>query len=140
MRPAAKVPTLVDHGHRIRLYPHSSLSKYRRNAYPFDEDQKTVRPHYATSLLRSLHSVRASRRHLKQKSIHHAIFQDQSRLTLYFYYSRGHVSAGHGRVGKHRKHPGGRGMAGGQHHHRTNIDKYHPGYFVSLPGVSWPVL
>ena len=43
--------------------------------------------------------------------------------------SRGHVSAGHGRIGKHRKHPGGRGMAGGQHHHRTNIDKYHPGYF-----------
>lgn len=25
--------------------------------------------------------------------------------------------------------PGGRGMAGGQHHHRTNLDKYHPGYF-----------
>ncbi|OJD19877.1 60S ribosomal protein L27a [Emergomyces pasteurianus Ep9510] len=43
--------------------------------------------------------------------------------------SRGHVSAGYGRVGKHRKHPGGRGMAGGQHHHRTNLDKYHPGYF-----------
>lgn len=43
--------------------------------------------------------------------------------------SRGHVSAGHGRVGKHRKHPGGRGMAGGMHHHQTNIDKYHPGYF-----------
>jgi hypothetical protein len=42
---------------------------------------------------------------------------------------RGHVSAGKGRVGKHRKSPGGRGMAGGQHHHRTNIDKYHPGYF-----------
>merc|ERR1712098_563756 len=42
---------------------------------------------------------------------------------------RGHVSAGHGRVGKHRKHPGGRGLAGGQHHHRTNMDKYHPGYF-----------
>lgn len=20
-------------------------------------------------------------------------------------------------------------MAGGQHHHRTNVDKYHPGYF-----------
>jgi ribosomal protein L15 len=39
------------------------------------------------------------------------------------------VSAGYGRVGKHRKHPGGRGMAGGQHHHRTNLDKYHPGYF-----------
>lgn len=59
---------------------------------------------------------------------------------------RGHVSAGQGRVGKHRKHPGGRGLAGGQHHHRyvlhvfvpiasespifrTNFDKYHPGYF-----------
>lgn len=42
---------------------------------------------------------------------------------------RGNVSAGYGRVGKHRKSPGGRGMAGGQHHHRTNIDKYHPGYF-----------
>ncbi|PWN97719.1 60S ribosomal protein L28 [Tilletiopsis washingtonensis] len=42
---------------------------------------------------------------------------------------RGHVSGGHGRVGKHRKHPGGRGLAGGQHHHRTNFDKYHPGYF-----------
>ncbi|KAI8992684.1 ribosomal protein L18e/L15P, partial [Pilobolus umbonatus] len=42
---------------------------------------------------------------------------------------RGHVSAGHGRVGKHRKHPGGRGLAGGMHHHRINMDKYHPGYF-----------
>ncbi|KAG6377527.1 60S ribosomal protein L27a [Boletus reticuloceps] len=42
---------------------------------------------------------------------------------------RGHVSAGHGRVGKHRKHPGGRGLAGGMHHHRINFDKYHPGYF-----------
>ncbi len=42
---------------------------------------------------------------------------------------RGHVSAGHGRIGKHRKHPGGRGNAGGQHHHRINYDKYHPGYF-----------
>ncbi|PHH59550.1 hypothetical protein CDD81_2881 [Ophiocordyceps australis] len=42
---------------------------------------------------------------------------------------RGHVSHGHGRIGKHRKHPGGRGLAGGQHHHRTNMDKYHPGYF-----------
>jgi len=36
---------------------------------------------------------------------------------------------GQGRVGKHRKHPGGRGNAGGQHHHRINFDKYHPGYF-----------
>lgn len=23
-------------------------------------------------------------------------------------------------------------MAGGQHHHRTNMDKYHPGYFGKL--------
>eukprot|EP00871_Galdieria_phlegrea_P003426 jgi/Galph1/4084/GphlegSOOS_G2722.1 len=45
---------------------------------------------------------------------------------------RGHVSAGHGRIGKHRKHPGGRGNAGGQHHHRTLFDKYHPGYFGKL--------
>ncbi|KAH3745402.1 60S ribosomal protein L15/L27 [Pelomyxa schiedti] len=42
---------------------------------------------------------------------------------------RGHVCMGHGRVGKHRKHAGGRGNAGGQHHHRTLFDKYHPGYF-----------
>ncbi|ETV72785.1 60S ribosomal protein L27a [Aphanomyces astaci] len=42
---------------------------------------------------------------------------------------RGHVSAGHGRIGKHRKHPGGRGNAGGQHHHRILFDKFHPGYF-----------
>lgn len=61
---------------------------------------------------------------------------------------RGHVSHGHGRIGefetqsfickviiflkflgKHRKHPGGRGNAGGMHHHRINYDKYHPGYF-----------
>lgn len=42
---------------------------------------------------------------------------------------RGHVSHGHGRIGKHRKHPGGRGNAGGQHHHRILFDKFHPGYF-----------
>jgi hypothetical protein len=47
---------------------------------------------------------------------------------------RGHVSAGHGRVGKHRKHPGGRGLAGGAHHHRTNFDKYHPGLVHLLVG------
>lgn len=35
-------------------------------------------------------------------------------------------------VGKHRKHPGGRGNAGGMHHHRINFDKYHPGYFGKL--------
>lgn len=39
------------------------------------------------------------------------------------------MSAGHGRVGKHRKHPGGRGKAGGLTHHRTNFDRFHPGYF-----------
>ncbi|TYH84507.1 hypothetical protein ES332_D02G201700v1 [Gossypium tomentosum] len=42
---------------------------------------------------------------------------------------RGHVSAGHGRMGKHRKHPGGRGNAGGIHYHRILFEKYHPGYF-----------
>ncbi|KAI4382459.1 hypothetical protein MLD38_008422 [Melastoma candidum] len=47
---------------------------------------------------------------------------------------RGHVSAGHGRIGKHRKHPGGRGNAGGMHHHRILFDKYHPGYFGKVLG------
>ncbi|XP_022277558.1 60S ribosomal protein L27a-like [Canis lupus familiaris] len=42
---------------------------------------------------------------------------------------RGHMSHGHGRIGKHQKHPGGQGNAGGMHHHRINFDKYHPGYF-----------
>ena len=42
---------------------------------------------------------------------------------------RGQISAGRGRIGKHRKHPGGCGNSGGQHHHRINFDKYHPGYF-----------
>mmetsp|Transcript_12790 Transcript_12790/g.19248 ORF Transcript_12790/g.19248 Transcript_12790/m.19248 type:complete len:152 (-) Transcript_12790:158-613(-) len=42
---------------------------------------------------------------------------------------RGHVSHGHGRVGKHRKHPGGRGMAGGLTHMRIWMDRFHPGYF-----------
>uniref|UniRef100_A0A2K5ETN5 Large ribosomal subunit protein uL15 n=1 Tax=Aotus nancymaae TaxID=37293 RepID=A0A2K5ETN5_AOTNA len=41
---------------------------------------------------------------------------------------RGHMSHGHSHIGKHRKHPGGRGSAGGMHHHRINLDKYHPGY------------
>ena len=44
-------------------------------------------------------------------------------------HKRGHVSAGQGRIGKHRKHPHGRGNAGGQHHMRIRMDKYHPGYF-----------
>merc|ERR1711953_452538 len=42
---------------------------------------------------------------------------------------RGQISNGRGRIGKHRKHPGGCGNSGGQHHHRINFDKYHPGYF-----------
>ena len=42
---------------------------------------------------------------------------------------RGHVSHGGGRVGKNRKHESGRGNAGGMHHHRILMDKYHPGYF-----------
>ena len=42
---------------------------------------------------------------------------------------RGHVSHGHGRVGKHRKHSNGRGNAGGMHHLRILFNKYHPGYF-----------
>ena len=42
---------------------------------------------------------------------------------------RGHVSHGHGRIGKARRMGGGRGNAGGQHHHRILMDKFHPGYF-----------
>ncbi len=41
---------------------------------------------------------------------------------------RGKESHGHGRIGKHRKHPGGRGYSGGEHHERINVFKYHPGY------------
>uniref|UniRef100_A0A8C8X250 Large ribosomal subunit protein uL15 n=1 Tax=Panthera leo TaxID=9689 RepID=A0A8C8X250_PANLE len=39
---------------------------------------------------------------------------------------RGHVSHGHGHIGKHQKHPGGQGHAGGMHYDRINLDKYHP--------------
>ena len=46
------------------------------------------------------------------------------------------MSAGHGRIGKHRSHPGGRGNAGGQHHHRILFDKFHPGYFGKVSGLS----
>ena len=42
---------------------------------------------------------------------------------------RGHVSTGHGRIGKHKKHSGGRGNVGGMHHHRILFDKYHLDYF-----------
>lgn len=44
-------------------------------------------------------------------------------------HQRGSTFCGYGRVGKHKKHESGRGNAGGQHHHRINFDKYHPGYF-----------
>ena len=44
-------------------------------------------------------------------------------------HQRGSTFCGYGRVGKHQKHESGRGNAGGQHHHRINFDKYHPGYF-----------
>ena len=42
---------------------------------------------------------------------------------------RGSVSCGGGRIGRHRKHSGGRGNAGGLTHMRTAMDRYHPGYF-----------
>eukprot|EP00919_Chromeraceae_sp_WS-2016_P039914 GHVR01095184.1.p1 GENE.GHVR01095184.1~~GHVR01095184.1.p1 ORF type:complete len:148 (+),score=22.97 GHVR01095184.1:1962-2405(+) len=45
---------------------------------------------------------------------------------------RGSVSCGGGRVGKHRKHSGGRGLAGGLTHMRTAMDRYHPGYFGKI--------
>ena len=34
---------------------------------------------------------------------------------------------GYGRVGKHRKHPGGRGNCGAYLHHRTLFNRFHPG-------------
>ncbi|XP_073748715.1 large ribosomal subunit protein uL15-like [Callorhinus ursinus] len=40
---------------------------------------------------------------------------------------QGHVV--HSRMGKHQKHSGGQGHAGGMLHHRINFDQYHPGYF-----------
>lgn len=39
---------------------------------------------------------------------------------------------GYGRVGGHRKHPGGRGKCGGEHHRRMNFTMYHPGHFGKL--------
>jgi len=54
-------------------------------------------------------------------------------------FKRGSVSAGHGRIGKARKHPGGAGNSGNQHHHRINLDKYHPGYMgkVGMRHFCW---
>ena len=45
---------------------------------------------------------------------------------------RGHVSMGYGRVGKHRKHPGGRGNVGAWAHHKIIFTKYHPHYVGKL--------
>merc|ERR1719163_2614637 len=45
---------------------------------------------------------------------------------------RGHISCGNGRIGKHRKSPGGRGLAGGMHHERIMMNKYHPGYYGKI--------
>merc|ERR1719337_492283 len=45
---------------------------------------------------------------------------------------RGHISMGHGRVGKHRKSPSGRGKAGGMHHERILMNKFHPGFYGKL--------
>ncbi|XP_057602767.1 60S ribosomal protein L27a-like [Hippopotamus amphibius kiboko] len=47
---------------------------------------------------------------------------------------RGHVSHGHGHghIGRHQKHPGGSGNTDGVPHHRSNLDKYHPGYFGKI--------
>merc|ERR1711990_256458 len=42
---------------------------------------------------------------------------------------RGHISSGNGRISKHRKSPGGRGLAGGMHHERIMMNKYHQGYY-----------
>nr|BAS01435.1 ribosomal protein L27a [Lotharella vacuolata] len=42
---------------------------------------------------------------------------------------RGTISSGKGRVGKHRKHPSGRGKSGGQHHHKNIFSKKYPLYF-----------
>ena len=42
---------------------------------------------------------------------------------------RGSVQCGGGRVGRNRKHSGGRGNAGGLTHNRTAMDRYHPGFF-----------
>ena len=39
---------------------------------------------------------------------------------------------GFGRIGKHRKHAGGKGKCGGEHHRRIMYNKYHPGHFGKL--------
>jgi len=46
--------------------------------------------------------------------------------------SRGKVSSGYGRIGKHRKHPGGKGKSGGQHHHKILFDSFEKPYFGKI--------
>uniref|UniRef100_A0A8C3YNF1 Large ribosomal subunit protein uL15 n=1 Tax=Catagonus wagneri TaxID=51154 RepID=A0A8C3YNF1_9CETA len=41
----------------------------------------------------------------------------------------------HSCIGKHQKHPGGQGNAGGTSRHRINFDWYHPDHFGKV-GVS----
>ena len=102
----------------------TTITYHRQNAHQIDEDQEAVRSHRS-------HALRSDESAIASKSTSAAIpcIDSSKALLTSISHSRGHVSAGHGRVGKHRKHPGGRGLAGGQHHHRTNMDKYHPGYF-----------
>ena len=45
---------------------------------------------------------------------------------------RGKISMGHGRIGKHRKSPSGRGKAGGMHHERIMMNKFHPGFYGKI--------
>merc|ERR1712151_1188276 len=54
-------------------------------------------------------------------------------------HKRGHRTMGYGRVGQHRRSPGGRGLAGGMHHERINMNKYHPGYYGRRTGISAPL-
>lgn len=115
----------------LALAPHTNWRKPSK--YRVVETQTTTSPTYLQQCLPDLPKPASS---LLPFPLLHLSFLQQLDLQLSNFAnslqtirSRGHVSAGHGRVGKHRKHPGGRGMAGGQHHHRTNLDKYHPGYF-----------
>lgn len=48
---------------------------------------------------------------------------------------RGSVSCGFGRVGRHRKHPTGRGKSGGQHHHKILFSKYHKSFFGKVVNI-----
>ena len=53
---------------------------------------------------------------------------------------RGLRAMGYGIKGHHRKHPSGRGKAGGLQHHRIAFDKYHPGFFGRVGKRNFHVL